>query len=83
MKVWEAIVRTRNLKSPDRRLFIGLLGLSALATTGCAVGPDYVRPSVPAPHTLTREPLATAGTAGPVQRQWWKAFGSRELDDLV
>lgn len=80
-------MRTRNLKSPlkspDRRLFIGLLGLSALATTGCAVGPDYVRPSVPAPHTLTREPLATAGTAGPVQRQWWKAFGSRELDDLV
>lgn len=70
-------------QSPDRRLFLGVLGLSALAATGCAVGPDYVRPSVPQAGALTREPLATAGKAGPVQRQWWKAFGSPELDALV
>lgn len=80
-------MRTHNLKAPlasqDRRLFLGLLGLSALAATGCAVGPDYARPAVPAPAALTREPLATAGTAGPVQRAWWKAFGSPELDALV
>lgn len=74
---------TSPLASPERRLFLGLLGLSALATTGCAVGPDYVRPSMPQAGALTREPLATAGTAGPVQRQWWKAFGSPELDALV
>lgn len=76
-----------NLKSPlqsqDRRLFLGLLGLSTLAATGCAVGPDYVQPAVPQAGALTREPLATAGTAGPVRRQWWQAFGSAELDALV
>jgi NodT family efflux transporter outer membrane factor (OMF) lipoprotein len=71
------------LTSRDRRLFLGLVAASALATTGCAVGPDYARPAVAAPASLTREPLATAGTAGPVQREWWKAFGSPQLDALV
>lgn len=68
---------------PTRRAFLGLLGLSTLAATGCAVGPDYHRPAVAAPSALTRQPLATAGTAGPVQREWWRAFGSPELDALV
>ncbi|MBS0508241.1 MAG: efflux transporter outer membrane subunit [Proteobacteria bacterium] len=71
------------LKSSGRRLLLGALGLSALLATGCAVGPDYVRPTVPQAGALTREPLATAGHAGPVQRQWWQAFGAPELDALV
>lgn len=74
---------TSPLPSPNRRQLLGLLGLSALAVSGCAVGPDYVRPAVPQAGALTREPLATAGTAGPVQRDWWRAFGSPELDALV
>lgn len=74
---------TLPLPSRDRRLFLALLGLTTLAATGCAVGPDYVRPALPQAGALTREPLATAGTAGPVQRDWWKAFGSPELDALV
>ncbi|MFT3812052.1 MAG: efflux transporter outer membrane subunit [Acidovorax sp.] len=72
-----------NPTSLERRAFLGLLGLCALATAGCAVGPDYHRPAVAAPGALTRQPLATAGTAGPVQREWWQAFGSPELDALV
>ncbi|MBS0495301.1 MAG: TolC family protein, partial [Proteobacteria bacterium] len=74
---------TSPLPSANRRQLLGLLGLSALAVSGCAVGPDYVRPAVPQAGALTREPLATAGTAGPVQRDWWRAFGSPDLDALV
>ncbi|WP_370590549.1 efflux transporter outer membrane subunit [Xylophilus sp. ASV27] len=65
---------------PDRRIFIGFI---ALAVGGCAVGPDYVKPAVPTPAALTREPLATAGSGGPVARDWWKAFGSPTLDAMV
>lgn len=82
-KVWEANVPMHKPNPPHRRLFLGLLGACVLATTGCAVGPDYARPATPAPARLTREPLATSGTAGPVQSQWWKAFGSPALDALV
>ncbi|MDB5733015.1 MAG: efflux system, outer rane lipoprotein NodT family [Variovorax sp.] len=63
----------------QRRLFLSLM---ALAASGCAVGPDYVRPETPQSAALTREPLATAGRA-PVTHEWWKAFGSPELDRLV
>ncbi|XAH21888.1 efflux transporter outer membrane subunit [Xylophilus sp. GW821-FHT01B05] len=59
------------------------IGLTALAVAGCAVGPDYVKPVVATPAALTRQPLATAGTGGPVARDWWKAFGSPALDDMV
>jgi outer membrane protein TolC len=76
-------VYTHDLKAPHRRLFLGLVGASVLSLAGCAVGPDYARPAVAQAHALTREPLATAGSAGPVQREWWKAYGSPELDALV
>ncbi|WP_373764718.1 efflux transporter outer membrane subunit [Delftia acidovorans] len=74
---------THDPKAPHRRLFLGLAGACVLSLAGCAVGPDYARPAVPRADALTREPLATAGHSGPVQRQWWKAYGSPELDALV
>ena len=73
----------RKFQSPNRRLVLGVLGLLAVAVAGCAVGPDYVRPAVATPAALTRAPLATAGTAGPVAPDWWKAYGSPALDRLV
>lgn len=60
-----------------------MAGLVAAAVSGCAVGPDYQRPEAALPAALTRSPLATAGTAGPVQDAWWTAFGSPALDRLV
>lgn len=60
-----------------------LMAMLGVLVSACAVGPDYVRPSVPAPAALTRTPLATAGAGGPVAPQWWKAFGSNELNNLV
>ncbi|RUL70281.1 efflux transporter outer membrane subunit [Dyella choica] len=72
----------------------GLFALVALCA-GCAVGPDYHRPSVPSADGLTRAPMPAAiGAAtthdaqrftqdGSVPRDWWQAFESPVLNDLV
>jgi len=65
--------------------------------TGCAVGPDFVRPAVPAVERYTGQPLpARTASAevkgGEAQRfvrdmdisgQWWTLFHSKPLSDLV
>lgn len=71
------------LKTPFTPLVAALL---AAALGGCAVGPDYVRPQVNAPQSLTRGTLATAAAAtssSQVDVQWWTGFGSPELNALV
>ncbi|GLQ98280.1 efflux transporter outer membrane subunit [Dyella mobilis] len=71
-----------------------VMALVALCN-GCAVGPDYHRPSTPEPAHFTRTPLPeTLGSAGDthdaqrfvqeaVPRDWWQTFESPELNDLV
>ncbi|MBS0589601.1 MAG: efflux transporter outer membrane subunit [Proteobacteria bacterium] len=67
-----------------------------VAVVGCAAGPEYHRPSLPAPAQWTREtPAATVAAVGAqgtaqrfdpsleVERRWWTRFGSRALDQLV
>jgi NodT family efflux transporter outer membrane factor (OMF) lipoprotein len=72
---------------------------AALAVTGCAVGPNYVRPAdTPvarqfAPAPLTDTTAGAAGIAGgdrehfvlgrDIAFAWWKEFGSPRLDALV
>jgi multidrug efflux system outer membrane protein len=52
-------------------------------TTGCAVGPDYHRPDVIAvPEAFVADASADVSLGG-VDRAWWTAFGSPELDALV
>ncbi|MFK2892274.1 efflux transporter outer membrane subunit [Dyella flagellata] len=72
------------------------LGLS-LALAGCAVGPDYHRPTPPAAQGYTEEgvPSTTAsapGASGQAQRfepgvdipgQWWTLFRSQPLNGLI
>jgi NodT family efflux transporter outer membrane factor (OMF) lipoprotein len=72
-------------------------GLLTLAVSGCAVGPNFVRPAAPAADGYVREKLASpdpgpgaprvAGqhfvTGADVSARWWSAFRSRPLDDLV
>ncbi|WNO54500.1 efflux transporter outer membrane subunit [Stakelama saccharophila] len=73
---------------------LSLTGLAALslALAGCTtVGPDFTPPATPtaqrylstagAPHPSDRGPDAVKGE-GPVL-DWWKAFGSSELDAMV
>ena len=73
------------------------LALLLATTAGCAVGPDFQRPAAPATHsyvagTLPEQTASAPGPAGEAQRfaqgqevqaQWWKAFGSPALDELV
>ena len=71
--------------------------IAALLVGGCAVGPDFKRPSAPPVTSYTAEPLPehTAASAGPsgaaqvyvngadLPAQWWTLFHSEKLDALV
>jgi NodT family efflux transporter outer membrane factor (OMF) lipoprotein len=80
----------RGLKSLVAALIMGI-------TAGCAVGPDFHRPSPPDTDGYTETPLApetaaAPGSGGASQRfitgldipaQWWKLFQCKPLDQLV
>jgi NodT family efflux transporter outer membrane factor (OMF) lipoprotein len=69
----------------------------SIALTGCAVGPDYVRPPPPKVDRYTEAalPESTGGAASQgggdqrfargadIQGTWWKSFNSPKLDTLV
>ena len=68
----------------------------ALLLSACAVGPDFHRPGAPDVQGYTDEPIAgtvAAPTAGgeaqhfdtglEISQQWWSAFESRDIDELV
>ena len=57
---------------------------AALATAGCAVGPDYKRPAPDLPVAWTLEaPWRTGAPADASDKgAWWQAFGDAQLDDL-
>ena len=48
--------------------------------TGCALGPDYQRPAVPAPRDLARDPAAEAQSFA--NTAWWKLFDDPALQEL-
>lgn len=71
-----------------------VLAAALTACAGCAVGPDYQRPTTPTPTQITRQPLAsTAGSASGASQQWssnetiaktwWEVFGSDALNRRV
>jgi len=67
-----------------RRAALSLAILLASTVSGCAVGPDFVRP-VPLPDGAgyaSGNP-ETAATGETPDRLWWKALGSPSLDSLV
>ncbi len=75
----------KTMTYPKLRAITLASSLTALLA-GCAVGPDYVRPEVHKPQTLTRASVATSlpvSTAGGIGNQWWQAFGNPELDSMV
>lgn len=64
-------------------LRLSLMG-AALAVAGCAVGPDYKKPTPDLPVAWTLEaPWRTGVPADTADKgDWWKAFGDPELDAL-
>lgn len=79
--------RTRTLRLPHARPLSASLAapLAALATllalAGCDLGPDYARPALTIPPAF-RATVESAGAAWPAA-DWWRAFGSAELDRLM
>lgn len=60
--------------------------LPALFLAGCAVGPDYQAPQLPAPAPFHNQPaFAQRSTTLPAadMSAWWAGFGDRELETLV
>lgn len=57
--------------------------LTALVLGGCAVGPDYVRPQLPAdmPEAFS-DASATANNEG-IGHRWWTELGDAQLNSLV
>ena len=71
------------MRDPVRRAIIGL-GIVALLA-GCAVGPDYHRPSADVPPAW--QPVAPWHEAAPsdtlLKGNWWELFQDPELNPLV
>ena len=60
--------------------------IASLLLAGCAVGPDYVRPTSTLPEQYkeaTAEPDAQAGARMPVNPEWWTLFNDATLNQLV
>jgi NodT family efflux transporter outer membrane factor (OMF) lipoprotein len=62
---------------------------AATLLSACAVGPDYQRPTTPAPAAFKEAPAAAAGwlpaaPADTLERgPWWQLFGDADLDALM
>jgi NodT family efflux transporter outer membrane factor (OMF) lipoprotein len=79
---------TSNFLSKDAAMHIkrsiAALILAGLAT-GCAVGPDYVRPDIPFPATYRGQAAVDQrqATAGVDSAAWWTGFGDPQLTRYV
>ncbi len=67
-------------KPPMKIGLFSVLTATALLA-GCAVGPDYARPSSTLPEDYSQAPEARA--TAPVNPEWWMLFGDAGLDALV
>lgn len=57
-----------------------------LGAAGCALGPDYVRPTVEVPDSYRFEPRTPGSVPVATLAEvpaWWRGFGDPELDALV
>jgi NodT family efflux transporter outer membrane factor (OMF) lipoprotein len=73
----------RNGKMKTSCLIFGLVISFALLFTGCAVGPDYIRPEAPEPQKWLEEkdPLIKSEPAD--FGRWWTVFNDPVLNTLV
>jgi len=76
-------------KRPGKSCLASLV-LSMFLLSGCAVGPDFVKPEPPAVKAYVREALPKHTGTGPrfdegigPAAYWWKSFGSSQLEAVV
>lgn len=63
-----------------------LVCVGAAWLAGCAVGPNYHRPSTDAPASyrgLTPEEAAKTDSASLADQKWWEVFQDKELQELI
>jgi multidrug efflux system outer membrane protein len=69
-----------------RVLLVGL-SLTMLLGTGCAVGPNYKRPSADVPGmyrgATPQEPTQPAASQSFGDQKWWEVFQDKQLQDLI
>ena len=56
---------------------------AALALSGCAIGPDFVRPDTALPEQYGAEGNIPVVAEAKINPEWWKLFGDATLDQLV
>ena len=67
-----------------KRASVLLVSALAIGLAGCAVGPEYRRPSVAVPPQWPGESArGISGGATPPAEQWWKSFHDPELEALI
>jgi len=85
------------MSAPKRQLRSRAMVAAAAFLEACAVGPDYKAPETPATQAYTETPRPAQTESAPVQggdtqrfqvgakiaADWWKVFGSPELDALI
>ncbi len=63
------------------------LSLTMLLSTGCAVGPNYKRPSADVPGmyrgATPQEPAQPAASQSFGDQKWWEVFQDKQLQDLI
>ncbi len=64
-------------------LIFGLVISFALLLTGCAVGPDYIRPEAPEPQQWLEEKDPVIKSEPADFGRWWTVFNDPVLDTLV
>lgn len=57
-----------------------LIALTALLITGCAIGPDYERPSMTAPDAFR---YGETNQSSIIDRAWWKSFKDEQLSKNI
>ncbi|MDR1890278.1 MAG: efflux transporter outer membrane subunit [Zoogloeaceae bacterium] len=56
---------------------------ATLLFSGCAIGPDFVRPDTALPENYGTEVNLPVAAEAEINPEWWKLFGDATLDQLV
>lgn len=60
----------------------GALALAALLLSGCAIGPNYVRPAVDSPSTFRDQPTPVSEKSL-ADTPWWEVYKDPELEAMI
>lgn len=73
-------------KLPSAGILLLALGVLAVFSAGCTIGPKYTRPRVEAPDTfrgVTPEEAARAELMSLGDERWWEVFHNPQLQELI